>query len=77
MGHKRRQGNLINPSLLTLLQRGCSVEFPSGYKLRGDVGYGYISMSTEFGGDGVRILDADGLRKALMDERKYERENRE
>jgi hypothetical protein len=63
-----------NPTLLTLLRAGCEVVFPSGYRLLGDPEAGYIDTETEFGHDGLRILDRDGVSLALGDERHYRRE---
>ncbi len=60
-----------NPTLLTLLKAGCEVVFPSGYRLLGDPEAGYIDTENEFGHDGLRILDRDGVQLALGDEKRY------
>ena len=61
-----------NPTLLTLLKKGCKIEFPSGYILTGDPDNNYIDTGFEleghYCGDGTRILDRDGVRLAINDE---------
>lgn len=63
-----------NPTLLTLLKAGCEVVFPSGYRLLGDPEAGYIDEENEFGHDGLRCLDREGIGLALGDEREYRRD---
>ena len=60
-----------NPTLLTLLKAGCKVTFPSGYHMSGDTARGYIDLGHEFGPDGVRTLNRDGVLLSLEDERYY------
>ncbi len=61
-----------NPTLLTLLKKGCKIEFPSGYILRGDPKNHYIDTGFDTGvgysSDGIRILDRDGVRLSINDE---------
>jgi len=49
-----------NPTLLTLLKMGCSVEFPSGYRMTGDP-------------DGLRELNTEGLEASMRDRREFEK----
>jgi len=65
-----------NPTLLTLLNQGCTIIFPNGYSLRGDTSDYYIHCSTEFGADGLWTLDKTGLICALKDVKKYGKEAR-
>lgn len=66
-----------NPTLLTLLRAGCTVELPSGYALKGDTHNRYIKLINAGGGyDGVRRLDKGGLALALQDAEE-DREERE
>jgi hypothetical protein len=65
-----------NPTLLTLLKMGCSVEFPSGYKLTGDTENHDINLSTPFGADGFYGMTIEGLAQSLIDEAHYRRESK-
>ena len=64
-----------NPTLLTLLKQGCKIEFPSGYSFTGETKHGYIHCATPFGADGCWSLDAEGLKNACNDEKKYKKAN--
>jgi len=64
-----------NPTLLTLLNQGCTIIFPCGYSLHGDIRNFYIECSTEFGPDGLWDLSKEGLIKALNDVKKHEKDN--
>lgn len=61
--------------ILIFLQQGWKIEFPSGYVIEGDPETGYIDTGFTLGehyvGDGLRILNAEGVRLALDDEFKY------
>jgi len=61
-------------TLLELLKTGCTIEFPSGYSLRGNPSDGYIYLRTEYGADGLESLDEVGVERALLDERRYAEE---
>lgn len=74
MSTRRLQGN---PTLLTLLEAGCRVTFPSGYSLHGDTRNRYIDLSHQFGSDGLRSLSRDGVTEALCDAAEYQREQAE
>jgi hypothetical protein len=56
-----------NPTLLDLLQFGCTVEFPNGYSLRGDPDNRYIDCLANGSKDGVWQLTEQGVIKALED----------
>jgi len=60
-----------NPTLLTLLEMGCKVEFENGYCLRGDTKNNYICCSNEWGADGLWGLNRNGLKSALNDAIKF------
>jgi len=64
-----------NPTILTLLEMGCKIKFPSGYVLEGDTRTGYINTGFDAGcgyqSDGLRTLDKDGVGEALKDEKNF------
>ena len=66
-----------NPTLLTLLKMGCSVEFPSGYRMTGNPKNGYIELSFNlfdyFEPDGLRELNTEGLEASMRDRREFEK----
>jgi len=69
-------------SVLALLKEGCTIKFPSGYIIKGDPKTSYIDTFIETEDnmvypDGLRILDKDGVRLALADEKKYRQQNAE
>lgn len=66
-----------NYTALTLLRMGCSIEYPSGYRLSGQPEAGYIQLSTPFGPDGVWILDKKGVNSAIRDAEEYEKKGGE
>ena len=62
----------VSPSiLLSLMEAGCRVEFPSGYIMTGDLRERYIRLRTPFGPDGVWSMDLQGAKSALLDEKRY------
>jgi hypothetical protein len=65
-----------NPTALTLLQAGCTIILPSGYRLRGDPETSYICCEIDAGGevapDGLRQLDRQGVNLGLMDASEFE-----
>lgn len=70
---------LKNYTALTLLKKGCAIEFPSGYRLRGepDTGYIQLKMPGDIGDDGIWILDREGTDNAIRDAEKYGKEGEE
>jgi hypothetical protein len=67
--------------MLTLLKMGCEIRFPSGYILRGDPANNYIDTLYEVERikypDRLRILDKEGIKQAVQDERDYRKKIRE
>lgn len=65
-------------TIFELLKSGGKVEFSSGYILKGDPETNYIdtgyNLCGEYYADGLRILDKDGVRLAIADAKKYEKE---
>jgi len=64
-----------------ILKMGGSIEFPWGYKLVGDPESGYIDLYQVLCGenhhDGLRSLDKDGTRLAILDAKKFKQLNKE
>lgn len=62
-------------TILAFLKSGGKLIFPSGYYLKGDPENNYIDTGFELKGnpigDGLRILDKDGLIEALKDEKRF------
>jgi hypothetical protein len=64
-----------NPTLLTLLQKGCTVTFPSGYSVTGIPTEGYIQLRAGDTPDGLRDLSRAGVNDAFYDEKSYRTTN--
>ena len=62
-------------TILAFLKSGGKLIFPSGYTLKGYPESNYIDTGFELEGnsvgDGLRILDKDGLTEALKDEKRF------
>lgn len=63
-----------NPTILTLLKAGATIEFPSGYKFRGDPQTRYIDLITPYGNDGLVLLNKAGVNEAFKYKKIFERE---
>lgn len=62
-------------TLYEMLKLGYTVEFPSGYKLKGDPQNGYIDLTTPNGPDGLESLTLIGVDNAIEHEKKWREDN--
>lgn len=62
-------------TLYEMLKSGYTVEFPSGYKLKGDPQNGYIDLITPNGSDGLESLTLIGIDNAIGWEKKWRKDN--
>lgn len=61
-------------TLITLLQKGCKITFPSGCWMKGDPATSYIDVGSPFGGTGCWPLNKAGVDCTLRDITQLEKE---